>query len=75
MGVVGGGEDVGPFGLEIASSAVVDVGGGVQAQGGVAVDVVVVPEEGVAEGLGVGEAAEVVMEAGRYSSVLNWASL
>ena len=42
----------------------VDVGGGVESQGGVAADVVVVPEEGVAEGLGVGQAPEAVGEAG-----------
>lgn len=62
--LVGGAEDVGPFGLKIVVPAVVDVGGGVEAEGAVVVDVVVVPEEGVGEGLGVGQAAEAVGEAG-----------
>src|SRR5687767_5170261 len=64
VGVVGGGEDLGPGGLESWCLAVVDVGWGVQSEGGVVVDVVVVPEEGIAEGLGMGEAAEAVGEAG-----------
>jgi hypothetical protein len=75
VGVVGGGEDLGPFGLEVLGSAVVDVSGRVQAQGRVAVDVVVMPEEGVTEGVGVGQAANRSGKPGQYLSVLNCDSL
>jgi hypothetical protein len=45
MGVVGGGQDLGAAGLDGCGAAVVDVGGGVQAEPAVAVLVVVPGEE------------------------------
>ena len=45
MGVVGGGEDSCPLGLHGLGMAVVDVGGSVQSQPGVTMDLVVVGEE------------------------------
>ncbi len=45
VGVVGGGEHVGPLGLDGRGPAVVDAGGGVQAEPAVAVLVVVPGEE------------------------------
>ena len=45
VGVVGGGQDAGALGLDGCGAAVVDVGGGVQAEPAVAVLVVVPGEE------------------------------
>ena len=58
LGGVGGVEDGLAVGADGVVVAVVDVGGGVVADAGVAVVVVVVVEERVGEGAGVGEAGE-----------------
>jgi hypothetical protein len=52
VGVVGGGQDLGTSGLNSCGPAVVDVGGGVQAEPAVAVLIVVPPEEVLAVGPG-----------------------
>ena len=64
MGGVGGGEDGGPGGLDICGPAVVDVGGGVQAEPAVTVLVVVPAEEVLAVGPGGLDGGEAAGEAG-----------
>ena len=64
MGCVSSLEDLAPSGLDEQGPAVVDLGGGVEADPGVAV-LVVVPGEGTpAEAVGVFEAAETAPETG-----------
>ena len=60
VGLVGGVEGGAALGADLVGGAVVDRGWGVPADPGVAVLVVVVVEERLAEGTGVGEAAEPV---------------
>ena len=62
VGGVGGVEDGLAVGADGGGAAVVDVGGGVQGDAGVAVVVVVVVEEPVAEGSGVIDAGEAFRE-------------
>ena len=64
VGVVGVVEDVLAVGSDLVVAAGVDVGGCVVADSGVAVVVVVVVEERVDEGAGVGEAGEAFGEPG-----------
>ena len=71
MGLVGGVQDLGPAGLDSCGLAVVDVGGGVQAEAAVTVLVVVPAEEWARAASIVGNRAG---NAGRYLRVLNWAS-
>src|SRR5215213_7796701 len=61
---VGGGEHVSPPGPHHLGAAVVDVGGGMEPDAGVAVLVVVPAKEPAAEGVGVLEAAEPIGELG-----------
>src|SRR5437773_1737131 len=61
---VGGAEDLGAPGPHHLGAAVVDVGGGVEPNAGVAVLLVVPAEEPATEGMGVLEAAEPVGELG-----------
>ena len=72
---VGGVEDLGPLGPYLVGGAVVHRGRRVVADARVAVVVVVVGEERLAERPSVLDAAEVCGEAGQYLRVLNWASL
>jgi hypothetical protein len=64
VGSVGGVEGGGALGADLGGGAVVDRRRGVQADAGVAVVMVVIVEEGVAEGAGVFDAAEVGWEGG-----------
>ena len=59
---------------DLAGGAVVDAGGGVQPDAGVAVLVVVVGEELLGERAGVGQGPEALGKTGAYFSVLNAAS-
>lgn len=73
--LVGGVEGDGPLRADGWGGAVLDRGGGVPAQAGVAAMlVVVIGEEPLAERAGVGLAAEPVGDTGAYFNVLNAAS-
>ena len=75
VGGVGGVEGTGPFGADLDGGAVVERGGGVEADAGVAVLVVVVGEERFAEGPASWIEPKLPGNAGQYSRVLNPASL
>jgi len=62
MGGVGGGQDPGAGGATLEGPPVVDVGGGVETDPGVAMGVVVPVEEPLAEAAGVLQAAELAGE-------------
>ena len=63
------------LGADLGGGAVVDAGGGVQPDPGMAVLVVVVGEELLGERAGVGQRPEALGKTGAYFSVLNAASL
>jgi hypothetical protein len=75
VGGVGGVEGVLSLGAHLGGGAVVDRRRGVIADAGMTVVVVVVREECLAEGSGVGDRPEPLGEGRQYLSVLNWLSL
>ena len=74
VGGVGGGQDLGPGRADGADAVVVDVGGSVHPDPGVAVLVVVPAVEGLAEVAGAWIEPNRPGKLGRYFRVLNWAS-